>query len=234
MNTPEDNYIPNAPGELVAEIRTRSSFTPPPVAPPAQAGKKTRALFEQFNAQRASFSNVGQRLTDAATALAAAREAFANSPSDAALDALASAKNAHDILVSTGVRNEPGYIEDLCREKFYTSELCNALQSDCEAIAAKFAKSATTARKSFADQTHKKIMGGEFLDNIGTVISRETFRAKHLVERLEWLRDYITEQAANSGRMARGESPITGIKQVFEALEKDPDATTAETLAEVY
>jgi len=184
--------------------------------------------------QRASFSNVGQRLTDAAAALSNAREAFANSPNDANLDALAQAKNAHDILISTGVRNEPNFIEDLCREKFYTAELCLALQSDCEALAARFTKSATAARKTFADKIHAKVIGGEMLDNVGTLISRETYRAKHLVERLEWLRDYITEQAANACRMSRGESPITGVKLVFEALEKDPESTTTETLAESF
>ena len=77
MNTPEETYVPNDTGDLISEIRERSSYCPPPIAPPAQSGKKTRQLFDAFNVQRASFSNVGQRLTDSASALSNARETLA-------------------------------------------------------------------------------------------------------------------------------------------------------------
>ena len=230
MNTDRTTtWDSTADARFIEEQRTKS-FTPDPLVPPAMAGKKTLALYAGFNARQLSFANIGARLGQAAKAYADAKTAYSENPTDENLDRLASAKNANEVLISTGVKNDPAFFDDLRREQFETAELFSALQTDCETLAARFAKSAAAARKAFADALHAKILNGE---NAGyyhepTPLGQKAAQAFALMDRLEKRRDYLTEQAAGAGGLATGHPHLhANLSTILQSLTTDPEAFVA-------
>jgi len=208
----------------VEALRTRS-YTPAQLAIPLQAGKATRKLFADFNTKLTQFSNIGARLGESAKAFFDAKEAYGVAPTDANLTALASAKNADDILRATGVRNDPDFFENLRHEQFATAELFRALADDCSALAAKFAKASATAREIFADALHAKIMAGE--DSVflyaASDVGRATVVASARMNTLETRRDYIAEQSAGATGLATGHPHLhSNLGTILEAL-KTPE-----------
>ena len=217
--------------EYGQEIESRKHVTIEikPLVPPAHAGKVTRKLFDEFNAKQAAFANIGQRLSTTAQALSDARTAYASNPTDAALDALASAKNANDVLVSTGVKNDPDFFANL-QEDFKTPELFKSLALDCEALAARFTKSASTAREKFADSLHAKVLNGEHQEFAydHTPASFVCRRAHYLMERLEERRDFLAAQSRAATIFSEGGIPASTYTNIIQSLENDPETISAQ------